>query len=279
MRSLTDPFRPWRLAALMAASALAPGASWAEAPREMQVTGLVPVPELDDGEEGDTPSPHLAVPSAVPAAGAPAEAAATGREPAEPSPAVPDLTALRADPVRGVPSSGFGWRDDPIRHRRRFHYGGDFRAPRGTPVYAAGGGTVTFRGRRHGYGKVIDVRHDGGLLTRYAHLSTIEVERGQHVDADALIGRVGSTGRTTGPHLHFEVRIEGRAVDPTEAMRVAELQRNEGPDASDVTRLAAVALRSGAGTAVSAIDPSAIAPRRREGACKRAHPAPPPSVS
>ncbi len=154
--------------------------------------------------------------------------------------------------VRASWRSGFGWRDDPIRHRRKFHYGGDFRAPRDTPVYAAGGGTVIYCGRRHGYGKVIDVRHHDSLVTRYAHLASIDVKCGQTVGADERIGKVGSTGRATGPHLHFEVRVGGVAVDPVEAMRVAELQRAGD---SDETRQLAIALRDAASTAVSVIDP------------------------
>lgn len=150
---------------------------------------------------------------------------------APPLPPSPDLTPLMASPVPGVESSGFGWRRDPINRRSKFHKGTDFRADRGTPVYAAGRGVVAFTGRQHGYGKTIYVDHGGGLVTRYAHLHRIEVERGMPVDAGGLIGQVGSTGRTTGPHLHFEVRIEGRAVDPTLAMKVAELQRTD-PDAA-----------------------------------------------
>lgn len=152
---------------------------------------------------------------------------------------VPDLTVLVAEPVKGIESSGFGWRLDPINDSKKFHKGADYRADRGTPVYAAGAGVVVFCGRQNGYGKVIYLDHGGGLVTRYAHLRHIGVERGDTVSADALIGEVGSTGRTTGPHLHFEVRIEGRAVDPRLAMDIGAMQRTEPPE---VVRIAAMAL-------------------------------------
>ncbi len=142
-------------------------------------------------------------------------------------PMAPDLRPLLASPVPGVESSGFGWRRDPIHRGNKFHKGTDFRADRGTPVYAAGAGLVAFTGRQRGYGNVIYVDHGGGLVTRYAHLARIEVHAGAAIDAGGRIGQVGSTGRTTGPHLHFEVRIEGRAVDPTLAVHVAELQRTD----------------------------------------------------
>jgi len=152
---------------------------------------------------------------------------------------LPDLSALSADPVKGIESSGFGWRVDPIDGGGKFHKGTDYKADRGTPVYAAGTGLVAFAGRQEGYGKVIYIDHGGGLVTRYAHLREIGVTRGQVVTADALIGEVGSTGRTTGPHLHFEIRIDGRAVDPVLAMDVAEIQRTGTPG---MARVAAMSL-------------------------------------
>jgi murein DD-endopeptidase MepM/ murein hydrolase activator NlpD len=156
-----------------------------------------------------------------------------------PSLAVPDVTVLRASPVKGIESSGYGWREDPIDGGGRFHKGTDYRADRGTPVYAAGDGLVAFAGRQNGYGRVIYVDHGGGLITRYAHQSSIEIEKGDIVVADTLIGAVGSTGRTTGPHLHFEVRLDGRAVDPGLAMDIAEIQRTQPPA---MARIAAMAL-------------------------------------
>jgi murein DD-endopeptidase MepM/ murein hydrolase activator NlpD len=210
-----------------------------------------------DEEEVDAPEASAEARSAA-AAG---DASRDGGEPA-----LPDLAVLTAEPVRGVANSGFGWRDDPIRHRRRFHRGTDFRSPRGTPVYAAAGGVVVSAGRHHGYGKCVDVRHGDGLLTRYAHLSAIEVAKGQTVATDERIGRVGATGRATGPHLHFEVHVQGRAVDPNLAVRLGELQRGGDPE---LLRLAALSLRREVQDAtVSAIDPPRPArvrerPRRR----------------
>ncbi len=154
---------------------------------------------------------------------------------------IPDLTVLTVDPIAEMAmeeSSGFGWRDDPIRHDRRYHRGTDFRAKPGTEVLAAGDGRVVFAGRQGGYGNVIYVDHGGGLVTRYAHLSRIETKKDALLMAGQLIGRVGSTGRTTGPHLHFEIRLDDRAVDPVTAMAVADLER-EAPLAG---RLAAFAL-------------------------------------
>jgi murein DD-endopeptidase MepM/ murein hydrolase activator NlpD len=138
-----------------------------------------------------------------------------------------DLTKLTTTPVPGVESSGFGWREDPINNRRKFHKGTDFRAPRGTAVYAAGAGVVTFAARMGGYGNIIVVDHGNGVITRYGHLRRIGTQRGAQVVAGAQIGEVGSTGRTTGSHLHFEVRLEGRAVNPSVAMALAALQRTD----------------------------------------------------
>jgi murein DD-endopeptidase MepM/ murein hydrolase activator NlpD len=154
-----------------------------------------------------------------------------------PSPA-PDLAVLTTSPLYNYESSGFGWRDDPIRHDRRFHSGTDFQADPGTPVLAAGNGVVVFAGRQGGYGNIIYVDHGGGVITRYAHLRKIETAVDAKVTAGERIGQVGATGRVTGPHLHFEVRLDGRPVDPVTAMTVASLER-ESPAAG---RLAAFAL-------------------------------------
>ncbi|MGE0868982.1 MAG: M23 family metallopeptidase [Kofleriaceae bacterium] len=157
---------------------------------------------------------------------------------------VPDLTVLTTDPValenlrrnRGEPSSGYGWRDDPIRHNARFHSGADFRAASGTPVRAAGAGVVVFTGRQGGYGNIIYVDHGGGVITRYAHLRRIETTAHASVVAGQTIGQVGTTGRVTGPHLHFEVRYEGRPLDPITALRVGHLQRENPTAARELER-------------------------------------------
>ena len=111
-------------------------------------------------------------------------------------------------------SSGFGNRTDPFTGGRAYHAGLDFPAPKGTIVLSAGYGQVTFVGERSGYGNTVEITHGSGLVTRYGHLSAFLVKAGQVVDTGTPIARVGSTGRSTGPHLHFEVRQRDVAVDP-----------------------------------------------------------------
>lgn len=149
-----------------------------------------------------------------------------------------NLAVLRQEPVPGHASSGFGWRRDPIRHHAKFHRGTDIRAPHGTPVGAAGDGVVIFAGRQGGYGNVVYIDHGGGVVTRYGHLARIDTKLGAAISAGARLGRVGSTGRSTGPHLHFEVRLDGRAVNPVDALQVAALQAaNDERAALAMTRL------------------------------------------
>jgi murein DD-endopeptidase MepM/ murein hydrolase activator NlpD len=112
-------------------------------------------------------------------------------------------------------NSNFGWRMDPISGRPRFHKGIDIAAAYGANVEAADGGRVVFAGVQGSYGETILIDHGAGRQTRYAHLSERLVEAGNHVQAGQLIGRAGSSGRSTGPHLHFEVLVDGRPVDPT----------------------------------------------------------------
>lgn len=123
------------------------------------------------------------------------------------------LTAF-ALPLRGPLTSWFGLRAHPLFGRRHFHTGVDIAAPSGTPVRAADEGTVLYAGWYGGYGKLVVLDHGQGVSTLYAHLSKILVTVGQRVAQHQLIGRVGSTGYSTGPHLHFEVRRNGRPVDP-----------------------------------------------------------------
>jgi murein DD-endopeptidase MepM/ murein hydrolase activator NlpD len=111
-------------------------------------------------------------------------------------------------------SSNFGNRKDPFTGGRAFHSGLDFAAPNGTTVLSAGKGIVTFVGRRSGYGNIVEVTHANGLVTRYAHLSAFLSDKGQQVNTGTPIAKVGSTGRSTGPHLHFEVRRSDTAIDP-----------------------------------------------------------------
>jgi hypothetical protein len=111
-------------------------------------------------------------------------------------------------------SSTFGNRTDPFTGGRAYHSGIDFPAPKGTIVLSAGYGKVTFVGQKSGYGNLVEVTHAAGLVTRYGHLSAFLVKEGQVVNAGSPIAKVGSTGRSTGPHLHFEVRSKDQAVDP-----------------------------------------------------------------
>jgi murein DD-endopeptidase MepM/ murein hydrolase activator NlpD len=118
-------------------------------------------------------------------------------------------------------TSGFGYRRDPINGHAAVHPGLDFRGPIGAPIYAAADGRVSFVGMRSGYGRVVEISHGNGLLTRYAHMSAWRAQVGQQVGAGDVIGLIGSSGRSTGPHLHFEVRIYDRAVNPRPFLETA----------------------------------------------------------
>ena len=111
-------------------------------------------------------------------------------------------------------SSGFGWRKDPIHGRHAFHGGIDLAASQGTPVQSAESGEVIFAGDKSGYGRTVLIRHEYGYVTLYGHLSKILVKKGDKVRRGTDIGRVGKTGRVTGPHLHFEILKEGRQRRP-----------------------------------------------------------------
>lgn len=111
-------------------------------------------------------------------------------------------------------SSEFGHRTDPITGRGRFHHGIDIAANHGTPVYPAAPGKVIFSGERGGYGNIVEVLHDNGYVTRYGHNQKNLVKEGDRVDISSPIAYVGSTGRSTGPHLHFEVLKAGTAINP-----------------------------------------------------------------
>jgi murein DD-endopeptidase MepM/ murein hydrolase activator NlpD len=118
-------------------------------------------------------------------------------------------------PVAGLLRSGFGVRSNPFGgSSREFHKGQDIVAPMGAPVIATADGTVTIAGWLRGYGRVVYIDHGNGITTRYGHLSRIDVEVGQTVRRGEQLGLVGSTGRSTGPHLHYEVLIDGRATNP-----------------------------------------------------------------
>jgi murein DD-endopeptidase MepM/ murein hydrolase activator NlpD len=122
-------------------------------------------------------------------------------------------------PVAGRLKSGFGYRIHPLFGYRRFHSGIDLVAPSGTLVKAGDGGEIINAGYDGGYGYSIMVYHGGGFATWYAHLSRILVSPGQRVERGQVIGLVGSTGWSTGPHLHFEVRINGAAQNPLQYLQ------------------------------------------------------------
>jgi murein DD-endopeptidase MepM/ murein hydrolase activator NlpD len=115
-------------------------------------------------------------------------------------------------------TSGFGMRRHPVLGGRRAHSGIDLAAPAGTPIFATSPGTVAIADRSGGYGLMVALEHGGGVETRYAHMSRIAVASGQQVRKGDVIGYVGSTGRSTGPHLHYEMRVNGRAMNPASAM-------------------------------------------------------------
>jgi murein DD-endopeptidase MepM/ murein hydrolase activator NlpD len=116
-------------------------------------------------------------------------------------------------------TSGFGVRVDPFTHRAAFHPGLDFAGAKMTPVHVTAPGLVTFTGVRNGYGNTVEVDHGGGFKTRYAHLASIGVRPGQRVAAGARLGGMGSTGRSTGTHLHYEVWVNGRVQNPERFVR------------------------------------------------------------
>jgi murein DD-endopeptidase MepM/ murein hydrolase activator NlpD len=111
-------------------------------------------------------------------------------------------------------TSNFGVRVDPFLHVPAMHTGIDFRGELGEPIHATAAGTVTAAGWSGGYGKMVEIDHGNGLATRYGHLSQIDLYVGDKVRIGDIVGRLGSTGRSTGPHLHYETRIDGEAVDP-----------------------------------------------------------------
>jgi murein DD-endopeptidase MepM/ murein hydrolase activator NlpD len=134
-------------------------------------------------------------------------------------------------PVRaGYVSSNYGFRIHPIRHRRMFHEGVDLACRRGAPISTVADGVVVFSGTKRGYGRVVDILHLDGLVTRYAHNSTNLVTEGEMVRQGDVIGTVGSSGSATGPHVHFEVRRGNRAVNPMPYL--------SAPGRASLTRLA-----------------------------------------
>ena len=149
--------------------------------------------------------------------------------------AIPSDKPVRADVVL---MSVFGFRSDPFNHHAAMHPGIDLSGAYGTPIYATADGTVLRAGWNNGgYGNLVEVDHGRGITTRYGHMSAILVSAGQHVVRGQQVGRMGSTGRSTGNHLHYEVRIDGRAVNPIPFMKstdyVLAMQRRAGAASMD----------------------------------------------
>jgi murein DD-endopeptidase MepM/ murein hydrolase activator NlpD len=119
-------------------------------------------------------------------------------------------------------TSGFGTRDDPKGAGRRMHEGTDMAAAYGTPIYSTADGVVTYAGWENGYGRLIKIKHDFGVETRYGHLSQIRVEVGQRVSRGDRIGDMGNSGRSTGTHLHYEIRLSGDAINPMTFIKAAK---------------------------------------------------------
>jgi len=111
-------------------------------------------------------------------------------------------------------ASGYGWRIDPVYHTRRFHAGMDFTAPTGTPIYATANGSILSAGWKQGYGNCVEINHGFGYVTLYGHMNVIKTHAGQSVKRGDVIGLVGSTGKSTGPHLHYEVHLRGEIMNP-----------------------------------------------------------------
>jgi flagellar protein FlgJ len=182
--------------------------------------------QLTAQTSGASTSTPAALPAAQPAATAPGTAAASSMSPlvaaaaaAAAARAAASASSSTSDPALTMPldaetTSHFGWRRDPLGHGRKFHSGVDLRAAYGTDVPAAAAGEVTFAGDQGTYGTLVVLKHEDGMETRYAHLSSAAVKTGERVEAGQVVGQVGSTGRSTAPHLHFEVRRNGQQLDP-----------------------------------------------------------------
>ncbi|HFC92685.1 MAG TPA: M23 family metallopeptidase [Leucothrix mucor] len=128
---------------------------------------------------------------------------------------VKEIVFMDNVPVKtGRLSSKYGIRKDPFNGRKRMHHGIDIAAQRGTNIYPLGRGEVLFSGRKSGYGNMVEILHGDAIISRYAHIKKLLVKKGQIVNKGDIIALVGNTGRSTGPHLHLEIAINGETVDP-----------------------------------------------------------------
>jgi len=184
-----------------------------EVARSMAKRGVLGISDLlyknlsdKNSQVGQPTSTNPAPSNEAPAQTSPADSGTSSK----PEPEISDLQL----PVQAPVSSSFGMRNDPFSHQATFHKGVDLAAPDGTKVVAALPGTVISAGYDTGYGNNVLIQHSGGLQTRYGHLGSVNVKAGDVVDSESVLGTVGSTGRSTGPHLHFEVTRMGKPVDP-----------------------------------------------------------------
>jgi murein DD-endopeptidase MepM/ murein hydrolase activator NlpD len=183
-------------------------------------TGLDPAKLSVPHEQGGVGGPYIPVdPNALPA-DSPLARVARDVAAAERLKALMSFVPLRI-PLSGEPSltSSFGYRVDPFLGRLALHPGVDLAEAEGAEIRAAAAGRVVHAGPAGGYGIMVEIDHGNGLATRYAHMSEALVEEGERVDKGAVLGRLGSTGRSTGPHLHYEVRVDGEPVDPERYLR------------------------------------------------------------
>ena len=139
------------------------------------------------------------------------------------TPGIATIAIPSVQPVDALKfTSNFGIRSDPFQHTARMHAGVDIPGPVGTPIYATAAGTIARAERAGGYGNLVEVDHGKGIATRYGHLSRMLVQPGAHVERGQMIALMGSTGRSTGSHLHYEVRIDGHAVNPAPFLTTAD---------------------------------------------------------
>ena len=215
--------RRQELAAVRAAQVRARGEMEAEADRESELVTTLQATQADYEARIVALEAESKAITALLRQRQAAEEAAAARTTVEgdPAPAVPDQSVTRAGdgdlryPLASpVVTSGFGYRTHPVYGTRRLHAGIDLRGAMGTTVLAAGEGTVIFAGDRGGYGTTVIIDHGGSVATLYAHQSRLAVSEGEAVRPGQAVGAVGSTGLSTGPHLHFEVRVDGTPVDP-----------------------------------------------------------------
>jgi len=122
---------------------------------------------------------------------------------------------------RGYISSLYGYRSDPFTGKKAFHKGVDIPSAKGTPIYALAAGMVTYAGKKNGFGNIVEIDHGNGYSTLYAHISKIMVSTGDRIDQDQVIAQIGSTGRSTGPHLHLEMFKDGRRFNPRKRLYTA----------------------------------------------------------